>query len=99
MNDNTELKALFAALRGILPYEYDERYVTGAATEDSIVIGKTDSERIACISANVFDDDVVLDVTLYDDANDEEPIEISQWDTDDPNFNLADTIDYIKKAL
>lgn len=99
MNGDTALKTLFAALRGILPYEYDERYVTGVATEDSIVIGKTDSERIACISANVLDDDVVLDVTLYDDANDEEPIEISQWDTDDPNFNLGDIIAYIEKNL
>lgn len=99
MNDSTTLKTLFAALHGILPYEYDERYVNGVTTEDNITISKTDSERIAYISANTLDGDVILDVTLYDDPNDKEPIEISQWDTDDPDFNLVDIIAYIEKNL
>lgn len=99
MSDYITLKTLFAALHGSLPYEYDELYVHDKDTDHSIVISKKDSERTIYITTNTPDDDGILDTTLYDDSNDDEPIEICQWDTNDPNLNLVDLIAYIEKTL
>lgn len=99
MSDYITLKTLFATLHGSLPYEYDELCVHGKDTDHSIVISKKDSERTIYITTNTPDDDGILDTTLYDDANDDEPIEICQWDTNDPNLNLVDLIVYIEKTL
>lgn len=99
MENKTTLKTLFAVLRGCLPYEYDTLYVSSENTGDSITISKADSDRIIYITAGTPDDDDIIDTTLYDDANDDEPLEICQWDTDDPNLNLTDLIAYIEKTL
>ena len=99
MSDNTTLATLFATLHGSLPYEYDELYVNGKDTYHSIVITKEESERTIYITTNTPDDDGILDVTLYDNTDDNEPIELCQEDTNDPNFNLVDLIAYIEKTL
>ena len=98
MSNHTTLTTMFSILHGSLPYEYDELYVNGNGTDSSIVISKKDSERTVYITTNT-PDDGILDTTLYDDANDDEPIEICQWDTNDPNLNLVDLIAYIEKTL
>lgn len=99
MNEHTTLNHLHAILRGCLPYEYDEQYINGKDTDHSIVITKEDSERTVYITENTPNHNNILDMTLYDDANDDEPVEIYQWDTTDPNLNLTDLIAYIKNNL
>lgn len=99
MSDHTTLTTLFAILHGSLPYEYDELYVNGKGTPHSLVINKKDSKRTIYITTNTAYDDGILDTTLYDDDYDDEPIETCQWDTNDPNLNLADLIVYIEKTL
>lgn len=98
MSNHTTLKALFATLHGCLPYEYDERYINGENTVRSIVINKEDSERTIYITTGTLDDGI-FDAVLYDDAYDDEPIEIYQWYANDPNTNLIDLIAYIEKSL
>lgn len=99
MSNHTTLTTLFAILHGSLPYEYDELYVNGKDTARSITINKEGSERTIYITANTPDDDSILDTTIYDNACDDEPIEICQWDTNDPSLNLVDLIAYIEKTL
>ena len=99
MNEHTTLTILSATLRGCLPYEYDEQYINGKDTDHGIVITKGDSERTVYITENTPGHNGILDVTLYDDANDDEPVEIYQWDTNYPNLNLTDLIAYIKNNL
>lgn len=99
MNRNTTIATLYATLSNCLPYEYDTQYVKGKDTSHSIIINKKDSERTIYITTNTLDDDGIFDATLYDDADDDEPIEICQWDTDDPNLSLIDLIAYIEKNL
>lgn len=99
MNEHTTLTILAATLHGCLPYEYNERYINSKDTDHSIVITKEDSERTVYITENTPDHNGILDVTLYDDANDDEPVEIYQWDTNDQNLNLMDLIAYIKNSL
>lgn len=99
MSNHTTLKHLFTALHGSLPYEYDEKYIDGAGLEDTIIISETSSERSIYITANMPNDNAILDVTLYDDTVDDSPIEISQWDTDDQELTITDLIAYIKKNL
>lgn len=99
MENTKTLTILFATLRGCLPYEYDEQYINGKGTDHSIVITKEDSERTVYITENTPDHNSIIDVTLYDDANDDEPVEIYQWDTSEQNLNLTDLIAYIKNSL
>lgn len=99
MSKYTALKTLFTALHGSLPYEYDEKYFNGAGLEDAIIISKTNSERSIYITANMPYDNNIFDLTLYDDTYDDDPIEIFQWDTDDPGLTLTDLITYIEKNL
>lgn len=99
MSNRKTLKTLFAALHGSLPYEYDEKYFNGAGLEDAIIISKTNSERSIYITANMPYDNNIFDLTLYDDTIDDDPIEISQWDADDPDITLLDLIAYIEKSL
>nr|UVX91879.1 MAG: hypothetical protein [Bacteriophage sp.] len=99
MSNRKTLKALFAALHGSLPYEYDEKYFNGAGLEDAIIIRKTNSERSISITANMPYDNSIFDLTLYDDTYDDNPIEISQWDADDQDLTLIDLIAYIEKTL
>lgn len=99
MSNYTTLKTLFTALHGALPYEYDEKYVNGIDREDTIVISKTGSERSVYITADLPYDNNIFGVALYDDNYDNDPIERSQWDTDDHNLTLIDLIAYIEKNL
>lgn len=99
MSDYITLKTLFTALQGSLPYEYDEKYFNGAGLDDAIIISKTNSERSIYITANLPHDNNIFDLTLYDDTKDDDPIEISQWDADDPNLTLINLIAYIEKSL
>lgn len=99
MSNYTTLETLFAVLNGCLPYEYDEKYVNGADREDAIIISKTNSERNVYITANMPSDNNIFDTALYDDTHDDDPIEIYQWDADDPNLNLLDLIAYIERSL
>lgn len=98
MSNYITLKTLFTALHGSLPYEYDEKYINGVNTEDSIAISKTSSERSIYITANLPYDNNIFDVTLYDDIHDD-PIEISQWDADDQDLTLLDLIAFIERSL
>lgn len=97
MSNYTTLKHLFAVLHGSLPYEYDV-YANDKGTDHSIVINKKDSEHTIYITANTSDDNGIVDTTLYDPIYDD-PVEITQWDTNNPNFNLIDLIAYIEKTL
>lgn len=99
MSNYTALRFLFAALHGNLQCEYDEKYSNGAGLEDAIIISKTSSERSIYITENMPDDNNIFDLTLYDDAYDDDPIEIFQWDADDPDLTLTDLIAYIEKTL
>lgn len=99
MSNRKTLKALFAALHGSLPYEYDEKYVNGVDAKDSIAISKINSNRNIYITANTPDNDGIFDATLYDDIHDDDPTGIYQWDTNDPNLSLIDLIAYIEKTL
>lgn len=99
MSNYTALKALFTALHGNLPYEYDEKYFNGRGLEDAIIISKTGSERSIYITENMPDDNNIFDLTLYDDTYDDDPIEICQWDADDQDLTLTDLIAYIEKTI
>nr|UVX55833.1 MAG: hypothetical protein [Bacteriophage sp.] len=98
MSNYKTLKTLFTALRGSLPYEYDEEYINGGNLEDAIVISKTSSERSIYVTANLPHDNNIFDITLYDDIYDD-PTEITQWDADDQDLSLLDLIAYIEKTL
>lgn len=98
MSYNTTIVILYTTLRDCLHYEYDTQYVGGKDTDPIITISKKDSERTIYITTNTPDDDVI-NTTLYDDADDDEPVEICQWDTNDPDLNLVDLIAYIEKTL
>ena len=99
MSTYTALRFLFAALHGNLPYEYDEKYFNGAGLEDAIIISKTGTERSIHITENMPGDNAIFDLTLYDDTYDDNPIEIIQWDSDNPDLTLTDLIAYIEKNL
>lgn len=99
MSNYITLKTLFAALYGILPYEYDEKYINGTDTEDSIVISKTNSERSIYITSNLPYENNIFDVTLYDDIHDDDPTETSKWDADDQDLTLIDLIAFIERNL
>lgn len=99
MSNRKTLKALFTALHGSLPYEYDEKYINGGESRDAIVISKISSERNIYITSNLPDDNAIFDVLLYDDIYDDDPAEISQWDADDQDLTLLDLIAYIEKSL
>lgn len=99
MSNYITLKTLFAALHGSLPYEYDEKYINGVGTEDSIAISKTSSERSIYITANLPYDNNIFDVTLYNDIHDNDPTETIQWDADDQDTTLLHLIAYIEKTL
>lgn len=99
MSKHTTLKTLFAALHGCLPYEYNERYVNVGNTDCLITINKKGSERTIYITTTAPEDNGIFNADLYDDAYDDEPIETSQLDTTDPDYNLIDLIAYIEKNL
>lgn len=99
MSNHKTLKALFIALHGSLPYEYDEKYVNGVGTEDTIAITKNDTDRIIYITENMPDDNAIFDVVPYNDIYDDDPTEIYQWDADDQDLTLTDLITYIEKNL
>lgn len=99
MSNHITLKTLFTTLHGSLPYGYDEKYFNGAGLEDAIIISGTNSERSIYITENMPHDNNIFDLTLYDDTYDDDPIEISQWDADDPDITLIDLITYIEKTL
>lgn len=99
MSKYTALKYLFTALQGNLPYGYDEKYFNGMGLEDAIIISRACSERSIYITANMPDDNNIFDLTIYDDTIDDDPIEILQWDADDPDLTLTDLIAYIEKTL
>lgn len=98
MSNRKTLKALFTALHGSLPYEYDEEYVDVADIPDIIVISKKDSDRTIYITSNAPDDNAIFEIALYDDENDD-PAETTQWDADGHDSTLIDLIAYIEKTL
>lgn len=99
MSDHTTLTTLFATLHGSLPYEYDEQLVNEKGLDQIIIISKPDTERTIYITANTPDDNGVLDVTTYDSEQDDDPTEITQWDTNDPDLSLFDILAYIEGRL
>ncbi len=92
MNKNNNIHILFNILTGTLPYEYDERLTNN---ETTIVITKENFDRDIYISSDSPDTDDFEVIVSYGD----EPVEIYKWDTNDPNLNLINLIDYIEKAL
>lgn len=99
MSKYIALKTLFTTLHGSLPYEYDEKYLNGAELEDAIIISKTGSEHTIYITANLPYDNNVFNLALYDDPQDNDPTETSQWDADDQDTTLLHLIAYIEKTL
>ncbi|UVX35903.1 MAG: hypothetical protein [Namikivirus usui] len=99
MSNYITLKTLFTALYGSLPYEYDEKYISGANLEDAIIISKTNSERSIYITANLPYDNNIFDVVIYNDIHDDDPAEICQWDADDQDLTLLNLIAFIEKNL
>lgn len=99
MSDQTTLTTLFTALHGSLPYEYDELLVKEKGLDQIIVISKPDTERTIYITANTPDDNGILDMTTYDSEQDDDPTEITQWDTNDPNLSLFDLLTYIERRI
>lgn len=92
MNKNDNIHILFKTLTDTLPYEYTEELTDNGTT---IVITKEDSDYDAYISSDGPDTDDFEVTVSYGD----EPVEIYKWDTNDPNLNLIDLIDYLEKAL
>lgn len=68
MSNCTTLKTLFTALRGSLPYEYDEKLI---ANEDTIILTKEGSDNIMYLTVDTDDTDDTDDVIAigYDDPN------------------------------
>lgn len=99
MSNHTTLTALFATLHGSLPYEYDELLINEKGLGQIIVISKPDTERTIYITANASDDNGILDITTYDNEQDDDPTEITQWDTNDPDLSLIDLIIYIERRI
>lgn len=92
MNKNDNIHILFKTLTDTLPYEYTEELTDN---ETTIVITKEDSDYDMYISSDSSDTDDFEVTVSYGD----ELVEIYKWDTNDPNPNIIDLIDYIKKAL
>lgn len=92
MNKNGSLYILFKTLTDTLPHEYTEELTDN---ETTIIITKEDSDYDMYISPNAPDTDGFEVVVNYGD----EPVEIYQWDANDPNSNLTDLITYIKNSL
>lgn len=99
MSNHTTLTTLFAALQGSLPYEYDELLINAKGPDQTIAISKPDTECTIYVTANTPDDNGVLDMATYINDQDDDPIEITQWDTNDPNLSLLDIIAYIKGRI
>lgn len=100
MSHKGNLRSLFSAINGCLPYEYDEKYIGNARQEGTIAISKTNSDHVIYINANTSAGDGVFDVTLYDDINDDDdPAETTMWDANDPNLTLMSLTAYIEKNL
>ena len=62
MSNCTTLKTLFTALRGSLPYEYDEKLI---ANEDTIILTKEGSDNVMYLTVDT--DDVIA--IGHDDPN------------------------------
>lgn len=92
MNKNDNIHILFKTLTDTLSYEYTEELTDN---ETTIVITKKDSDYDMYISPDDPDtDDFEITVNYGD-----EPVEIYQWDANDPSSNLTDLITYIKNSL
>lgn len=92
MNKNDSPHILFKTLVDTLPHEYTEELTDN---ETTIVITKENSDCDMYISPNDPDTDDFEVTVNYGD----EPVEVYQWDINDPNTNLIDLIDYIKNSL
>lgn len=92
MNKNDNIHILFKTLTDTLPYEYTEELTDN---ENTIAITKENSDYDMYISQYDPDADDFEVIVNYGD----EPIEIYQWDANDPNSNLTDLITYIKNSL
>lgn len=92
MTKNDNIHLLFTILNGCLPYEYTEELTDN---ENTIVITKEDSDYDMYISPDGLDTDNFEVSVNYGD----EPVELYQWNTNDPNSNLTDLIAYIKNSL
>lgn len=99
MNNKETLQALFSVLNGCLPYEYDEKYLNGTHTTDSIIIVKNNSDHIMQITASNLDDDTFT-VFSYDDGDDQDKdSEVFQWVLDSPDVTLDTIITDIKNRF
>ena len=98
MNKNANLHILFGILAARLPYEYDEKFLDGRPTEASIVITKKDTTRIMYISVDVLNDDDFA-VSVYDDDDDDKPLETLHWITDDPKTTIESIVSSIEEWI
>lgn len=92
MTKNDNIHLLFTCLNGCLPHEYTEELTDN---ETTIVITKEDSDYDMYISPDGPDTDNFEVTISYGD----EPVELCQWDANDPNSNLTDLIAYAKNSL
>lgn len=98
MNKHDNLHTLFKTITDILPYEYAEKFVHPDRFEPSITITKEDSSRIMYISTDTHDPDD-FEVTVYDDENDDKPLENFHWTTGKPETTIETIIADIKHHL
>lgn len=95
MPKNDNLRILFKTLTDILPYEYDEKFIPDDRFESIITITKEGSSRIMYISTDMFDPDDFA-VSVYDDDNDDNPLENFYWVTEKPETTIGTIISDIK---
>lgn len=98
MTKNDNLCILFKTISNILPYGYDEKFISDDRFESSIVITKEGSSRIMYISTDSFDHNDFA-VTVYDDDGDDKPLENFYWITEKPETTIKAIISDIKHYL
>lgn len=99
MNRNASLYILFGILSARLSYEYDEEFIDGSPTEAGIIITRKDATRIMYVSVDVSNDDDDFVVSVYDNYNDDKPIETFYWITSDPKTTIESVISSIEERF
>lgn len=98
MANKENLRALFSALTGCLPYEYTEEYLGNGSTAN-ILIFKDDSDHIMQITADGNDDDTFT-VFSYDDGDDPaKDGEVYHWDLGSPDVTFDTILTDIKNRF
>lgn len=94
--DDTE--DLFHLLKVALPYEYDERLVSGTDYNDTIEISKEDTDTVLYIAEG--EEPLTFTAALYSDAGDDDPlVEGIYWDSADGHTTPETIVNDIKELF